>query len=518
MDMNKFENKWIMFHEINKLKREGMKRSQIASFLVMDKRTVKKYLTMSEQEFNDLQEKPAARNKKLEEYEEFVRMRIEACRDASSAQVHDWLKECHDDFMKVSEKTVYNFVLYVREKYKLLMEFSIRQYQQVPQLPYAKQAQIDFGQYNMTNVDKQRKKVHFFSLVLARSRYKYVFFSEHPFTAATAIVAHEQAFGFIGGYPGQVVYDQDRALLTDENKGNLILTDAFRSYHSHRPFLLHFCRKRDPESKGKIENVIKYIKYNFLRGRIYFDIHVLNGQAIEWLQRTANAKIHAITHLVPAKEWIIEKTDLKPLREPFVPMESTRPYKARKDNTVGFNGNFYTIPVGTYKGPDTLIFLIRQSDDLIILDSDKKQIARHKISHLKGKLVCNNNHYRDGSIAIKELMDLVAARFSDVSQANLYLENIRQQYPRYVRDQVKLIQSICEKYTTQQCDNALLYCIENNIFKPSDFEPVLTALIGQESTEAFKTQDNKLLQKAKYQIKPHTSNLSDYNQLFKKQP
>jgi hypothetical protein len=78
MDMNKFENKWIMFHEINKLKREGMKRSQITSLLVMDKRTVKKYLTMSEQEFNDLHKKPAARNKKLEEYEEFVRMRIEA--------------------------------------------------------------------------------------------------------------------------------------------------------------------------------------------------------------------------------------------------------------------------------------------------------------------------------------------------------------------------------------------------------------------------------------------------------
>lgn len=518
MKMNKFENKWIMFHEIHKLKREGMKRSQIASFLVMDKRTVKKYLTMSEQEFNDLQEQPPKRNKKLEEYEEFVRMRIEACLDASAAQVHDWLKECHADFMEVSEKTVYNFVLYVREKYKLLMEFAIREYQQVPELPYGKQAQIDFGQYNMTNSDKQRKKVHFFSLVLARSRYKYVFFSEHPFTAATAIAAHEQAFRFIGGYPQQVVYDQDRVLLTDENKGNLILTDTFRSYHSTRPFLLHFCRKRDPESKGKIENVIKYIKYNFLRGRIYFDIHVLNGQAIEWLERTANAKVHAKTHLVPAKEWIIEKADLKPLREAFVLTEGIVPYKARKDNTVGFKGNFYSLPVGTYKGPDTTIFLIQQNDDLIIRGSHKQQIARHKISHLKGKLVCNNNHYRDGSIAIKELIRVVASQFSDLSQANLYLENIRGQHPRYVRDQVKAIQSVCEKYTIGQCDNALQYCIENSIFKASDFEPVLIALINQESCVASEITDRKLLQKEKYQVKPQTSNISDYNQLLKKQP
>ena len=173
---------------------------------------------MSEQEFIDLQELPPRRNKKLDEYEEFVRMRIEACMDASSAQVHDWLKECHADFIEVSEKTVYNFVRYVREKHKLLMEFAIREYQQVPELPYGKQAQIDFGEYNMTNSDKQRKKVYFFSLVLARSRYKYVFFSEHHFTAETAVVAHEQAFSFIGGYPGEVVYDQDRLLITDENK------------------------------------------------------------------------------------------------------------------------------------------------------------------------------------------------------------------------------------------------------------------------------------------------------------
>ena len=167
--MNKFENKWIMFHEIHKLRREGMKPFRIASRLVLNRRTVKKILAMSEQEFNDLQEHPPRRNKKLDEYEEFVRMRIEACLDASSAQVHDWLKECHADFIEVSEKTVYNFVRYVREKHKLLMEFAIREYQQVPELPYGKQAQVDFGEYNMTNSDKQRKKVYFFSLTSIKS-------------------------------------------------------------------------------------------------------------------------------------------------------------------------------------------------------------------------------------------------------------------------------------------------------------------------------------------------------------
>ena len=55
-----------------------------------------------------------------------------------------------------------------------------------------------------------------------------------------------------------IVYDQDTLLLISENKGDLILTEAFRKYAEYRGFKLHFCRKSDPQSKGKVENVIKY--------------------------------------------------------------------------------------------------------------------------------------------------------------------------------------------------------------------------------------------------------------------
>ena len=41
----------IMYHEIQRLTREGFKPAYIARYLVLDRRTVKKYLTMSEEEF-----------------------------------------------------------------------------------------------------------------------------------------------------------------------------------------------------------------------------------------------------------------------------------------------------------------------------------------------------------------------------------------------------------------------------------------------------------------------------------
>jgi hypothetical protein len=54
--MKKFEHKWIMYHELNHQRRNGMTPPQIASFLVMDTRTVKKFLAMSEQQYLDFQQ------------------------------------------------------------------------------------------------------------------------------------------------------------------------------------------------------------------------------------------------------------------------------------------------------------------------------------------------------------------------------------------------------------------------------------------------------------------------------
>jgi len=63
--MNKFDHKWIMYHELHHRHRNGMTPPQIASFMGMDTRTVKKLLEMSEQEYLDFQQHLSTRSKKL---------------------------------------------------------------------------------------------------------------------------------------------------------------------------------------------------------------------------------------------------------------------------------------------------------------------------------------------------------------------------------------------------------------------------------------------------------------------
>ncbi|SDZ90513.1 hypothetical protein [Pedobacter hartonius] len=95
--------------------------------------------------------------------------------------------------------------------------------------------------------------------------------------------------------PQEVVYDQDRLFLVNENLGELMLTERFRSYVSQRCFKTYFCRAADPQSKGKAENMVKYVKQNFLAGRSFKDLETLNQEAHAWLARTANALAHGTT-------------------------------------------------------------------------------------------------------------------------------------------------------------------------------------------------------------------------------
>lgn len=109
-------------------------------------------------------------------------------------------------------------------------------------------------------------------------------FSCTPFTSALAVYAHELAFAYFGGKPRRIIYDQDKVLLVRENLGDLILTRTFRAFVNEQHFQPVFCRPADPESKGKVENVVKYVKRNFLAGRTFNSLEVLNTEVLQWLE------------------------------------------------------------------------------------------------------------------------------------------------------------------------------------------------------------------------------------------
>jgi transposase len=147
--------------------------------------------------------------------------------------MHDWLKEHFDDLPAVSKKrylTASAFVCWVKDKHQIPVTSTEREYQMVDELPSGKQAQVDFGEYNMGSPSGTRVKVFFFTMILSRSRFKYVWFTDHYFTSKLAILGHERAFEYMEGIPAEIVYDQDKVFIVSENGGDIILKAAFRAY------------------------------------------------------------------------------------------------------------------------------------------------------------------------------------------------------------------------------------------------------------------------------------------------
>lgn len=507
-----------MYHKVHQLKSEGFKMAQISQRLGLDPRTVKNYLSMTAEQFEQYLNRHRSRTKVLDVYEQFVKTRLDACEDASAAQVHDWLKEYFPDLPDVTERTVLNFVMQVRSKYGIPKPFGHRDYSKLDESPYGKQSQVDFGEYNMITQEGTRKKIYFYCMVLSRSRQKYVWFSEEHFTTLVSIASHEGSFQFFEGRTDTIVYDQDKVFMVSENKGDLILTEAFRKYAEYRGFKVHFCRKSDPESKGKIENVVKYIKHNFLRGRTFINIDILNEQGQAWLKRTANAKVHAATRNVPHDEWLIEKQYLQPILDHFKPQVSFNSYHVRKDNTITFKGNFYRVPIGTYQGPKTIVWTEQiDNDKLIIYNSSQIQIATHKIYAGKGRTIGGSNFKRDFSSGIEQMTDALAQRFSEPEKSKEYLLLIKKDKPRYIRDQLQYIKKLTGTYDIKIMDKALDFCLENRIYRATDMGSVAKRFYVLESQQSVITQPiaiNTINQSA-HKIIPNKSNISDYQQIMK---
>lgn len=506
---------WIMYHEVHRLLREGHSYSAIASLFVMNRRTVVKYAGMTEAEYEAFLISKDTRSKVLGVYETFVRDRLMAHPATSAAQMHDWLKEHHPDFPRVSPKTVYNFVIGVRQKYAIPLEVASREYFVVEELPYGWQAQADFGQYVLRNREEKRKRVHFFVMMLSRSRMKFVRFSDSPFTTHTAIDAHEEAFRFFHGVTKEVVYDQDRLFLVDEHLGDLLLTKEFKEYVFEQQFGLHFCRKADPESKGKVENVVKYVKNNFLYGRVYYDIETLQIQALGWLDRTGNGMPHSTTRKVPSQEWMIEREQLRTWVSVKLRSSSLLRF-VRPDHTISYQGNFYSVPMGTYK-KDVSVQLRLVEGELHIEDMKDVFLCKHPIAVTKGNKIINTDHKRDKSQKLKDLIAGTALLFANPVLANHYFALLREQKGRYLRDQVLAIRDALQGRSKELTGKILEKCVQERYLRANLFIELLVHQEQEDHTLPAPIGKVILLDPAstrKADIKPDKSDLGAYEQAF----
>ena len=511
--------KYVMWNKVRELKSLGLSNSQISRHLGLYRGTVARYLSMSESEFISSGSYRRTYSHKLDSYELYIYNRLDVHPYLSSSQIHDNLKEHFPSFPAVNSKTVYNYVQHVRQKYDLPKhpESENRFYEKQPEASFGEFAQVDFGERYMTTSSGGHVKIYFFAMVLSRSRAKFIYFSLNPFTTALAVYAHELAFQFYGGVPEKILYDQDKVLLHNENLGDLLLTHGFRKFVGEIGFETIFCRKSDPESKGKIENVIKYVKYNLLRGRAFTDINTLNKEALGWLDRTGNGCVHATTKLVPSEVLKEEKSYLKSYNgTPTLPQVEMKAYYVRKDNTINYKGNYYTLPTGTYHGHNTLVYVhLNDTQVHLFAKETGKTLAVHPLCLEKGKLVRNSSHSRDNTASLQSLEDKIKNSLGAGSLIDEYLGNLHRDKSRYYRDNLAFINRHLPAFSTEIMHKAFCFCLEKGIYNANiliDVAKNLQKDAGEKAPEQVILPQSHAIRT--YNMVPEKTDINIFNTFF----
>ena len=72
------------------------------------------------------------------------------------------------------------------------------------------------------------------------------------------------------------------------------------------------CNIRAPHEKGKVENSIKYLQYNFWPLRKFTDLEDINHQVQAWLEKKANQRLHQTTERKPLELLAMDSLCLLP--------------------------------------------------------------------------------------------------------------------------------------------------------------------------------------------------------------
>jgi len=508
------------FAKIKEHKLKGFKKSQTSRNLELDYKTIDKYWNMTNEEYMEYVKSCKSRNKKVDKYKDVILEWIQEYRDISTAQIYDWLLERYKK-LDFKERTLRLYVSNLREEYNLPKKDCKRQYEAVPELPMGFQTQVDFGEIWLKRSNGSKVKVYCFAMVLSHSRYKFLWWSDKPFTTLTFIDVHNKAFEYLGGMPKEIVYDQDRILAVSENGGDIIYTEGFQNYLNNARFEVRLCRAFDPESKEKIEAVVKFAKYNFAKHRIFEDIISFNDDSFKWLERTGNKKVHEITKKVPAEVFTLEKEHLRPIPNLFNNKTDTSilTYIVRKDNTVLYKQNRYQVPKGTYKpGLEVELKILGRKIDIVNIKTGEI-IVSHGVNNGKGKLIQTHHPERAKNKSIDEIYQKTLLALGDTDKSRELLDNIAKEKTRYIRDQFGLILKEIKKYEKSVIQETIEYCVERKLYSAGIFKDALAYVNGMkmeiDNDKIYKPVNLNI--PLKYQgLKPQTRDINEYIDCFKR--
>ena len=423
-----------MIHKIKALydQGRGLSLRAIGRELGLARNTVRKYLRLDEAEIQQAQE-DRSRSKLLDEHRDFLIHQLKAYPQLSAVKLARRLRERVGD-PPVSERTLRRYVSALKAQ---VASGQARYYEPVLDTMPGVQCQVDPGELRGLRIGGEERTVYFVVFVLACSRLMYVGARLQPLDTEAFIQLHDEAFRYFGGVTEECVYDQTKMVVISEQYRELTLNQRFHQYATTAGYRIHACEGYDPESKGKVEAGVKYVKQDALYGETFESEAALHQHLQHWLETVANARTHGTTGREPRAHFEAdERAQLRPYMVPAslldtAPTEHRR--RADKTGLISWKANKYSVPLRWQRAQ---VGVAEHGGQLHIHDLETGQsIATHTLSLEKGRTIKNNHHYRDPAQRITELEQAIAERLPPEAAETL-CALLKLTSPRIYKDQL----------------------------------------------------------------------------------
>lgn len=212
--------------------------------------------------------------------------------------------------------------------------------------PPGKQAQTDFGTVGqlLDETTGKERTAYCFVMVLSYSRHMYLEFTFDQ-TIPTWVRCHRNAFDFFGGVVEEEVIDNLKAAVLKAALEDPTLSVPSRQMAQHYGYLIHPCRPRTPEHKGKTESGVHYVQRNFWPVACPRVLGEANQKGIRWVMEVAGVRDHGTTHQPPLQRFREhEQAALRPLpAQPFELLE-VLPVILHNDCHATIDYSYYSAP------------------------------------------------------------------------------------------------------------------------------------------------------------------------------
>ena len=189
--------------------------------------------------------------------------------------------------------------------------------------------------------DGVRRHLYGFTAVLCYSRMRFAIFVKRC-DAPTLIRCLMGAFEYFGGLPKAALTDRMKSVLMEMKDKVPCWTPLFADFMASIGVAPRVCKAYTPQTKGKVERTVGFVKKSFWAGVSFTDIDDLNRQAHDWCERI-NARVHRTTHERPRERR--EREPLSPLPQAFAwERFATEERKVSWDGYLSYDGVWYGLP------------------------------------------------------------------------------------------------------------------------------------------------------------------------------